>query len=217
MKKTVKKYWDNNHQLVLLGCTAFLYIAGVVQYAFGLTYVLPLTPVMLALVAAICLLIWDAPVKRKILLSLGIVLAGFAVEQIGVHTGFLFGNYSYGSTLGFKAWGVPVTIGITWLIVTLSAWHIVAFGKLSRLYSFLLAGVLVVMFDLVLEQFAVSYGLWTWWSAIIPFSNYVTWFVVAQVFFLAYYKLSKQDEPSIYIAAQLPLMALFFWLMLLVH
>jgi putative membrane protein len=33
---------------------------------------------------------------------------GFIAEWIGVHKGWLFGNYSYGSTLGYKLFVIPL-------------------------------------------------------------------------------------------------------------
>ena len=38
-----------------------------------------------------------------------IVLIGFVIEVIGVKTGYVFGSYSYGDSLGFKILEVPVT------------------------------------------------------------------------------------------------------------
>ena len=40
-----------------------------------------------------------------------VFLIGFIAEQIGVHTGYIFGNYSYGNSLGFRVYQVPLIIG----------------------------------------------------------------------------------------------------------
>lgn len=202
--------------MVLLGIVALFFIAGAVQYAFGLAYVLTLTPIMLALLCIPVLLLWEgiAP-RKKALLFTGVIMVGFLIELLGVHTAMLFGHYQYGDVLGYRAWGIPITIGITWFLVTLSAWQIVLFGALATAQRFLLAGALVVMFDLVLEQFAVAYGLWAWKGGSIPLYNYVCWFFLSQLFFFAYYYFYKRSKPSIFIAGLLPLMAIFFWLMLL--
>ena len=48
-------------------------------------------------------------------LFIGIAFAtGMLVEWIGVHTGYLFGSYDYGTVLGPKLLGVPLIIGINW-------------------------------------------------------------------------------------------------------
>jgi putative membrane protein len=217
MKKFIKQQWADNRQIILLAGAAFLFIAGAIQYAFGLTYILPLTPIFIAVLCGVSLLVWDAKPRNKAYIALGVVVAGYAVELIGVHTHLLFGNYAYGTVMGYRVLGVPITIGLTWFLVTLSAWHIMAFGRLATIYKFLLGGALVVMFDLILEQFASAYGLWVWRFGSIPLFNYISWFIVSQLFFFVYFKFTKNTEPSIFIASQLPLMALFFWLMLLVH
>jgi len=103
-----------------------------------------------------------------------------------------------------------------WFIVTMSAWHIVLLGTLSRVQGFLLAVAIVVMFDLILEQFAAGYSLWAWRGGVIPLFNYLCWAVVAAGSFVLYKYAAPKTKPSIYIAGQLPLMALFFWFMLLV-
>lgn len=199
----------------MLGITVFLFLAGVVQYGLGLSYVLRLTPVFLAAIAAISIIVWDAAPRVKAALALFIVALGFILEIIGVHTGVLFGDYTYGSALGFRLWGVPITIGLTWLLVTLSAWQIVQYGKLNIYQKFMLAGLLVVMFDLILEQFAVAYGLWAWKGGEIPLYNYVCWFGISLLIFAIYNKFTKKSLPSLYIVFVLPVMASFFWLMLL--
>lgn len=213
--KKLKNFWNTYNQQISLGIVVFALAAAVVQFAFGLRYFLSFTSALLSLLAAVALLFWDAPPRKKVLIACIVVVGGFIVEQIGVHTGLIFGNYQYGAILGYRLWGVPITIGITWLIVTLSAWHIVSFGNLLLWQKFLLAGVLAVMFDLILEQFAIANGLWVWQGGEIPFINYVTWFFVSEMFFYGYYRFTKLMSPSIYIAGLLPIMSIFFWLMLL--
>lgn len=215
MKFLLPEFWDESKQGIAIGVTAFMLGVGVVAYKLGLEWILLLTPVILTAILATMLIIWNAKERAKFV-ALGLVfVGGFIVEQVGVHTGWLFGHYSYGTVLGFKLFGVPLLIGLTWSIVTLSAWHIVQLGKLHIVWKFILAGVLVVMFDLVLEQFATVYGLWQWRNGDIPLYNYVSWFFVSLLAFYAYYRFAKKALPSTYNAAILPLLALFFWLMLL--
>lgn len=211
----LKRFWAEYPEQILLGITLFLFVTGAIQYWLGLTYILRLMPVFLASIAAVAIVVWKAPPRTKAALSAIIVVMGFALEIIGVHTGLLFGNYSYGSAMGYRLWGVPVTIGITWLLVTLSAWQIVQLGKFYLYQKFIIAGLLTVVFDLLLEQFAVAYGLWAWKGGDIPLYNYLCWFVISLLVFAMYHKFTKKSEPSIYIVSILPMMAGFFWLMLL--
>lgn len=216
MKKLIQHYWKEYRQQSIVGVVAFFLLAGVVQYAVGLTYVLNLTPLVIGIITALTVLFWDASAKNRVYLAISAMVIGMLVEIIGVNSGIVFGDYSYGPLLGLKIFGVPVLIGITWLLVTLSAWQIVSFSNLNKFYKIIVASWLVVMFDLILEQFATAYGLWSWQNAVIPLKNYVTWFVVGAVIVTLYAFFAKQKQPSIFGASMLPLMALFFWLMLLV-
>lgn len=217
MKHFIKNQWHNHRQRLALIIVGFFLLAGVVQYALGLTYVLAVTPIILAVIAALQLLFWDVHVKAKLIAMFSIIVAGFIIEQIGVHTAYLFGDYTYGSVMGYQLWGVPITIGITWFIVTLAAWHIVSFGNLNLPQRLLLGAVLAVMFDLILEQFAISYGLWSWSGGRVPLSNYITWFFASLPMLYLYERIAPKAKPDIFIAGILPLMALFFWLMLIVR
>ena len=216
MKKRLQYYWSEYRQQTLIATVAFFLLAGVVQYALGLTYVLSLTPVVIGILAALTVWFWDAHAKNRVYLAVTAIIIGMIVEIIGVNSGLIFGNYSYGPLLGLKIFGVPLLIGITWLLVTLSAWQIVSFSNLGKFAKIIVASGLVVMFDLVLEQFATAYSLWAWQDAVIPLKNYITWFVVGAVIVTFYAYFAKQKVPSIFGAAMLPLMALFFWLMLIV-
>ena len=40
-------------------------------------------------------------------------------EFLGVNYGYIFGNYAYGSNLGYKIGGVPVMICVNWVILTI--------------------------------------------------------------------------------------------------
>jgi putative membrane protein len=214
--KRLRKFITHNPQQVAVGIVAFFLVIGVLQAAFGLSYVLRLTPVLLTIIACTAVIFWDAPVKAKIWASAIIIFGSYLVELIGVQTGMLFGDYSYGKLLGFTVFGVPITIGITWLIVCLSAWNIVSLNTSSLLRKYLLGGVLVVMFDLILEQFAVAYSLWSWQGGNIPLYNYISWFAVSMIWFFVIHKFAPKAEPSIFAIYILPLMAAFFWLMLLI-
>lgn len=216
MRYFLPEFWTLRHQLYALGGIILLLATSVVAAAFNFDTILNLTPILLAVIAAIMLVIWDAPLKRKLATLGGIIIAGYLVELIGVHTGLLFGDYSYGTIMGFRLWGVPIVIGLTWFIVTLSAWHIARFGKQSQQSSFLLAAGLVLMFDLLLEQFATVYGLWSWQDGSVPLYNYVCWFVLSLVAFWVYHRFTRKAEPSIFIAGQLPVLAVYFWLMILI-
>lgn len=214
MKHRIKEYWNQHNEILAIYITSFFLLAGVLQYWVGLIYVLQLTPLIIGIIAAVTILYWNAPAQRKIWLVVAAIAIGMIAEIIGVQTGLFFGEYSYGSILGLKLFGVPVLIGITWALVTVSAWQIVSYSSFGKVANIILASCLVVVFDLVLEQYATAFGLWSWANGTIPLKNYLTWFVVAALLFTLYSLFSKQEKPSIYGAAILPAITVFFWLML---
>ncbi|MBX3241404.1 MAG: carotenoid biosynthesis protein [Chitinophagaceae bacterium] len=146
------------------------------------------------------LLIWTQPGKNNhfLLFAAACVVAGFGVEVLGIHTQLLFGDYAYGDTLGRKALGVPLIIGINWCIVisgcgatvqalyqrvmkTLPPEAVASFGKWKRISLVIDGALLAVCFDWVLEPVAVQLGYWSWTGGSIPFFNYLCWFAVSSV------------------------------------
>lgn len=210
-------YWRSHTELLMAGVTAFTLLAGVLQYTLGWTYVLTVTPIVISSITALVVLFWHAPPKRKAILFLTAFVVGVVIELIGIHTALLFGNYTYGSVLGVKIAAVPLLVGILWVLVTIAAWQIVSFSIFGKWANVFLAACVAVMFDLILEQFATAFGLWSWQDGIIPLKNYLTWFVVSFLLCAAYGTYAKQVKPSIYGACVLPMLSVFFWLMLVVR
>jgi putative membrane protein len=112
---------------------------------------------------------------------------GWAVEVLGVHTGFPFGSYAYADDLGPHPLGAPLLIGLAW---TMLAWP----GALAarRLVRSGLARVLVGAWalasaDLFLDPQQVAAGHWTWQFPAphlpgvpgVPLTNYAGWLLVA--------------------------------------
>ena len=137
------------------------------------------TPINLLL--SFALLLWTQPGKNRYF-ALFIVLVfclGFSAEIIGINTGLLFGDYKYGTALGFQWRGVPLVIGINWIIVicccgicthTLITKAIasLATGENGKVVGLKAISVIVdgatlaVMFDWLMEPVAVKLGFWTW-------------------------------------------------------
>ncbi|QLQ37056.1 carotenoid biosynthesis protein [Micromonospora robiginosa] len=123
---------------------------------------------------------------------------GFAVEAIGVATGFPFGSYDYSGELGPKLAGVPLIIPLAWTWMAWPAWltavrltRALKGGPSStggvnrgpRLTRIALAGVGLAAWDLFLDPQMVAEGYWGWRDASpalpglpgIPVSNYLGW------------------------------------------
>lgn len=103
---------------------------------------------------------------------------GFCAELIGIHTGYLFGDYVYGPTLGPKLWDVPIVIGVNWFILSYLTGSV--FRNIPNdYYAAFLGAAAMTAVDYILEPVAVDLEFWAWKWDQIPAGNYLTWFVVA--------------------------------------
>lgn len=113
----------------------------------------------------------------------GIALLGFLIELIGVNTRLVFGEYTYGETLGAKVWNTPLTIGLNWLILTYCI-ATLARGIRDSWYFPLVGASAMLLFDWIMEPVAVATGMWSWANSSIPLKNYADWFLVSGFLFL---------------------------------
>jgi bisanhydrobacterioruberin hydratase len=97
-----------------------------------------------------------------------ITISGYFIEVLGVKTGLIFGEYSYGKTLGIKPLDVPVMIGLNWLIMTYCT-TIFSFkilkNKLNKFSLAFLVATLMTIFDLIVEPVAMKLDMWSWKNA----------------------------------------------------
>ena len=114
-----------------------------------------------------------------VLFAVVVFCVGFLSEVLGVHTGLLFGDYSYGAALGLKLWQVPLLIGLNWLMLVYTTGHISNYLKLHWLFKALTGAVLMVFLDYFIEPVAMQYDFWSWQGGSIPLSNFIGWFAVA--------------------------------------
>lgn len=126
---------------------------------------------------------------------------GMLTETIGVKTGLLFGEYSYGTALGPVIMGVPLMIGINWMLLSYVCLTIVS-EQLSEKYNHIIialsAASLMVVLDIFLEPFAIKHGLWEWAEIHPPIYNYITWFIISflVIYLLSRFNLSKMNPLS---------------------
>lgn len=113
--------------------------------------------------------------------ALWIWILALAVEYVGVTTGVPFGRYIYTDMLGLKLDGaVPLPIPFAWLLVVPGA---ISTARLLGIKGRMLisaAPLLIVLFDLLLEPFAVYIlGYWTWLEYgpyyNVPSTNFLAW------------------------------------------
>lgn len=111
----------------------------------------------------------------------------FLAEAVGVATGAIFGDYTYGPTLGWAWRGVPLIIAFNWVMVVNGA-VCIAGRIVSPVAGFwrtpalvLLAGAIATAFDFLMEPVAIRLDYWSWTAGAIPLQNYAAWFVLAVI------------------------------------
>lgn len=143
--------------------------------------ILLLTPINLLFTTGMYL--WSNEGFEKPLLraSITVALIGFFVEVAGVKTGVLFGSYYYGPTLGPHILEVPPTMGVNWVLLSLSSFGIFFHLKWNKYLKMILAAALMVGLDYFIEPVAMGLDFWQWEGDIVPFKNYVMWFSTAAI------------------------------------
>ncbi|WP_187263481.1 carotenoid biosynthesis protein [Pontibacter beigongshangensis] len=140
------------------------------------TYFQSLTPLNLLLTNTL-LFSFHRGWSSWFLLFAGVVFAvGFLAEVFGVHTGLLFGHYSYGSTLGTKLWEVPLLIGLNWLMLVYATGTMANRLPVHWLLKVVAGAALLVLLDIFIEPVAITYDFWSWHQGVIPLSNFIGWF-----------------------------------------
>ncbi len=196
---------------ILIAVLVILYTVGV----FGImtpqyrTMFLALSDVNLFISFLILIIARKRKISKWYLFIAFTFIVGMAVEWIGVHTGYLFGNYEYGHNLGRKLDGIPYVIGFNWaLIVICSATLAKHFFRYSYLTP-LFASLIMVGFDILMEPVAISSDFWTWNDGYIPIFNYVCWFLVG-IFLQLIYHYFKLNESNKVNDSLFLIMSLFF-------
>ncbi len=125
-----------------------------------------------------------------------IYFAGLSVEIIGVNTGLVFGNYTYGNSLGIKLFDTPVMIGINWLLLVYLTSSVTEKIQVKPLIRVIFASILMLLFDVVIEQVAPTLQMWFWQNNKIPLKNYTAWFILALIFhtLLKYFKVKTENK-----------------------
>lgn len=123
------------------------------------------------------------------LFAASVALVGYWVEVLGVQTSLIFGDYAYDTTLGVKVLDVPLMIGVNWLLVTYLCGSVCHRLPIKTGYRIVLAALLMVGIDLLIEPVAITYDFWHWKTGSPPLHNYVGWFGTAVITQLLFFTL----------------------------
>ena len=140
-----------------------------------------LTPFSLLLSLVIVIYCFEGYRKKLLFYMFATFCWGFTMEVIGVNTGQLFGEYSYGSVLGWKLLKTPLLIGVNWFLLSYGTGMLVNFiFPQVRIWIKVIIGALFMVFlDIFIEPVAIQYDFWFWELGHPPVRNYIGWFFVA--------------------------------------
>ena len=142
---------------------------------------------------------WNA---RFIIFSSLIFLLSITAEIIGVNKGVIFGNYTYdNSVLGPKLFNTPLIIGINWFILIYCTVILINKFKFPVIVRILIGGLIMLIFDIILEQVAGKLMMWNWLNGEVPVQNYIAWFILACAFISIMYleRMNIKNQISIHL------------------
>ncbi|SMG43063.1 putative membrane protein [Marivirga sericea] len=111
---------------------------------------------------------------------------GFLAEYLGVNFGLIFGDYIYPDTLGPQLGGVPIIIGVNWFLITFCVASLLFPFNINGLLKIVLATIITVLIDVLIEPVAMKLDFWNWENDTIPFQNYLGWAVISFLIFSFY-------------------------------
>ena len=148
--------------------------------------------------------------------GVGMAIA-YVIEEIGVHTGIVFGRYYFTPIMGPKLDVIPIAIICFWVSLSYIAWVVtnlliddsptpIRHTPYMIIFRAIVGALIITTFDIIADPFAVANGWWVWLDGGaffgVPIHNYVGWFIVAFVSYLVHgYQLRREQLPSIELAS----------------
>ncbi|QIX61620.1 carotenoid biosynthesis protein [Hymenobacter sp. BT18] len=173
---------------VAQGIILLFHVTGFIGLGFSQdpSFYLRFVPLNLLLTAALLLAFQPSRSGSFYVFCLVTMLVGFGVEVLGVQNKIIFGNYEYGPVLGYAVLGVPLLIGLNWLMLTYMAGVLARYLPLPNILRAVVAALLMVGMDVCIEPVAVQFDFWRWMADVIPLQNFKGWLAVSfilQIFF----------------------------------
>jgi len=140
-----------------------------------------LTPFII-LLCFIAVFFFTRPLTLKTIVVFFILaILGFIIEVIGVNTHMIFGTYNYGKTLGISLFNTPLLIGINWLFLVYTSASLMERFSYSLFLKIVLASMVMLIYDIILEPVAGKIDMWHWNGSVIPLHNYIAWFTISMI------------------------------------
>ncbi len=170
--------------------------------------------VLLALPALVALWAHLGP-RRAAAAVLAVSAFAYAIESVGVATGFPYGPFSYGEALGPKLFDlVPYLLPITYVPLVVGA-AAAAWGPRRLAPRVAFAALLLVLTDGVLDPGATALGFWTWTEGGpyygVPLVNSAGWLLSGAVSAALLLSIGRAHTPPPPGALDSAILSLAFW------
>ena len=161
---------------ISIGIIWLFHLSGLV----GLLYIdknlfASLTPLNLFISSTLLFVNQKSLKKKEIIIVFLIFSIGMIAEILGVNYGLIFGKYDYGDNLGLKLLGVPLLIGLNWVVLTFICGSISNHFIKNKYLSIVVAIILMLLIDITLEPIAPIQDYWEFSGSIAPIQNYIGW------------------------------------------
>jgi len=170
--------------------------------------------VLLSLPAFVALWAHLGP-RRAAAAALVVSAFAYAIESVGVATGFPYGPFSYGEALGPKLFGlVPYLLPVTYVPLVIGA-AAAAWGPPRLAPRVAIAALLLVLTDGVLDPGATALGFWTWTEGGpyygVPLVNSAGWLLSGAVSSALLLSIGRAHTPPPPGALDSAILSLAFW------
>ena len=165
--------------IISIGIIWLFHICGMIGISYGnKEFFLAFTPINLFISFVLLFINQVKLEKAELNAALIIFFIGMISEILGVNYGLIFGDYVYLDNLGFKVLGVPVLIGINWIILTFITGSMSSYIIKNKYIAALTGAILMILLDLIIEPVAPLLGFWIFDFPTVPLQNYIGWFVI---------------------------------------
>ncbi len=153
--------------------------------------------------------------RRASISILAVSAFAYAIESVGVATGLPYGTFSYDDALGPKLFGlVPYLLPVTYVPLVIGA-VAATWGPARIAPRVILAAVLLVSMDGVLDPGATALGFWIWPGGGayygVPLSNFAGWLLSGAVSAALLLALGRPQTPPPPGTLDSAILALAFW------
>jgi bisanhydrobacterioruberin hydratase len=213
MKKITHIPWLSAYMRLTTILLPIFYLVGLIAHSIDrlLPAMLVMTPYTIFFTLVLIFLPYFVLGSKRLLTWTAVTaIITLLLEIVGVETGMVFGGYDYGSTLGIKLLGVPLIIGLNWVMVVLGAISLMEKFTDYFWHKVLGTAVITTLFDFVMEPVAMKLDYWMWDGGVIPLQNYIAWAVISAGAAILYERLKLSNREHYPVRVILIVQLLFF-------